>query len=154
MSIIDSFRGEFLFLSNFYEIPVVYEGYCYRSAEHAFQAMKATNEKDRQYVADAIDPKDAKYRGREIECRPDWNAIKIDEMGKIVYCKFSQNLTMADKLIATGDAVLIEGNWWRDDYWGMVRDPQGNWQGENYLGRILMAVRKILVNTRKLRDGS
>jgi len=113
--------------------------------------MKALNEKDRQYVADAADPRSAKRRGRKITCRPDWDNIRIDEMGKIVYLKFAQNKDLQDWLCATDDAVLIEGNWWKDDYWGMVKDSEGNWKGENYLGRLLMAVRKIFLNTRKLK---
>jgi ribA/ribD-fused uncharacterized protein len=149
--IIYSFRGDYFFLSNFYTVPVYYEGHQYKSSEHAFQARKATNEKDRQYVADSPKAADAKHRGREIACRPDWDDISLEEMGKIVYLKFAQNQYIQDKLCTTGDAILIEGNWWKDDYWGMVKDSQGNWKGENYLGRLLMAVRKIFLNTRKLK---
>lgn len=149
--VIDNFRGNYFFLSNFYMKPVYYKDHWYKSSEHAFQAAKATNEKDRQYVADANTAADSKHRGREITCRPDWDDIALEEMGKIVYLKFSQNQDIQDKLCATEDAILIEGNWWKDYYWGMVKDSEGNWKGENYLGRLLMAVRKIFLDTKKLK---
>lgn len=45
------------------------------------------------------------------------------------------------KLIKTGDAELIEGNWWGDKYWGMC-----NGEGMNKLGKILMQVRKECID--------
>ena len=41
-------------------------------------------------------------------------------------------------LKATGDAVLVEGNWWRDDFWGVYEG-----KGQNILGKILMIVRDL-----------
>lgn len=149
--IIDNFRGEYFFLSNFWRTAVIYEGHTYKTSEHAFAAQKATNEKDRQYVANAATPAEAKHKGGEILLRSDWDDVRIREMGIIVYCKFSQNKWLYDKLCETGDAILIEGNWWKDNFWGMVKDAQGNWVGENYLGRILMAVRKIFLDTKTMK---
>ena len=39
MDIIDSFKGEYSFLSNFYQYPVTYGGLTYPTAEAAFQAL-------------------------------------------------------------------------------------------------------------------
>lgn len=44
-NIIDSFKNEYYFLSNFYEIPVTYKGITYRNNEAAFQAMKVSVDK-------------------------------------------------------------------------------------------------------------
>ena len=139
---IDKFRGKNFYLSNFYIVPVYYKKNRYKSSEHAFQARKAIIEEDRKYVADATTPKYAKIRGREIICRKNWNKIKVSEMTRIVYCKFSQNKELKKKLCDTGRAKLIEGNWWNDDFWGMVKNEKGEWEGTNYLGKILMAVRR------------
>lgn len=149
--IIDSFRGEYFFLSNFYMKPVYYSGHWYKSSEHAFAAQKATNEKDRQYIADASTPAKAKRRGSSIVLRSDWHDVRVDEMGKIVYFKYAQNEDLKLKLIQTADAILIEGNWWHDKFWGMVKDAQGNWVGNNYLGRLTMTVRNIFLDTDKLK---
>ena len=134
--IIDNFRDR---------APVWYKEHQYKTSEHAFHAQKAENEKDRQYVADAATPAEAKQRGRQIVCRAGWDDIRVDEMGMIVYFKYTQNDDIRLKLVQTGDAILIEGNWWRDDFWGMVKDGQGNWVGENYLGRLTMSVRNVFM---------
>jgi predicted NAD-dependent protein-ADP-ribosyltransferase YbiA (DUF1768 family) len=60
-------------------------------------------------------------------------------MTMVVRAKFTQNRILADKLIATGDTELIEGNNWRDYFWGMC-----NGKGKNNLGKILMKVREEL----------
>lgn len=44
-NIIDSFKNEYYFLSNFYEIPVTYKGITYQNNEAAFQAMKVSVDK-------------------------------------------------------------------------------------------------------------
>lgn len=46
---------------------------------------------------------------------------------------------MAERLKATGDAELIEGNYWGDVFWGTCDGV-----GENWLGRLLMAQRDVL----------
>jgi len=43
LSIIDKFRGEYSFLSNFYICSVIREDPCFPSLEHAFQAAKTLN---------------------------------------------------------------------------------------------------------------
>ena len=40
MQVIDSFGGEYSFLSNFHKCKVEFEGMTYPSVEHAFQAAK------------------------------------------------------------------------------------------------------------------
>ncbi len=138
MNIIDSFREEYAFLSNFYPAKVTYSGYTYQTSEHAFAAAKATNKTDHDYVANAITPGIAKRRGREIVCRPDWKRVRVTIMSEIVYHKFNQNPELYAKLKATDKATLIEGNYWNDTYWGVCRGI-----GSNFLGKILMIVRDL-----------
>ena len=59
-------------------------------------------------------------------------------MYDIVKCKFSMNDGLKEKLLATGNVMLIEGNNWNDTYWGYDFDKK---QGLNKLGNILMQVR-------------
>ena len=44
MEKISSFRGEYRFLSNFYQYPFEYKGLVYPNAEAAFQAQKCSTE--------------------------------------------------------------------------------------------------------------
>ena len=135
---IDNFRGKYAFLSNFYDAPVEYQGLLYKNSEAAFQSAKTLDiEKRKQFCE--LDPSTAKKKGRNIILRYDWEKVKDAVMKEVVYNKFSNNLELREKLLATGDAELIEGNTWNDIYWGICRG-----RGKNKLGKILMEVRKII----------
>ncbi len=135
---IDSFRGQYRWLSNFYPYPVRYEGTLFPSVEHAYQAAKCLNKQDRSKFLE-IDAKAAKALGRKVECREDWDQVKIGVMRELLRKKFPLESDLAEKLINTGAAELIEGNWWGDSFWGVF---QGN--GENWLGKLLMERRGVL----------
>jgi len=139
---INSFRNEYFFLSNFYEVSVKYRGLTYRNSEAAFQAQKCRNPKDKIAFTN-LNPSEAKHRGRSIELVDGWEQVKVSIMMEIVQAKFEQNKDIAQKLIATGDAFLEEGNDWGDRIWGTV-----NGQGSNLLGFILMKVREHLKEVR------
>ena len=136
--VIDSFKGKYFFLSNFYESPVIYEGITYLNNEAAFQAQKTLTNKERLAFS-MLNPSQAKKLGRSVSLRPDWEDIKIDIMYNICKAKFTQNETLKTNLLKTGDATLIEGNTWGDKIWGQV-----NGVGENNLGKILMRIREEL----------
>lgn len=131
---INSFKGEYSFLSNFEKCTVEFEGLTYPSVEHTFQAAK-TLDIDKRISFTKGSPGCAKRMGRRLKLRPDWEEIKDSVMYACLKSKF-QNDDMRKKLIATGDAVLIEGNNHGDRYWGMV-----NGEGQNKLGRLLMQIR-------------
>lgn len=135
---IDSFRGPYNFLSNFYEAPVEYDGIRYQNSEAAFQAQKTLNLLMRKKFA-TMNPAEAKRMGKMVGLRDDWDDVKIQIMREIVHEKFYQNPDLAKKLVETGDAYLEEGNTWGDRIWGTV---YGN--GMNLLGQILMEVRTEL----------
>ena len=58
--------------------------------------------------------------------------------GELLYRKFAIP-SLREKLLATGDAYLEEGNNWGDTIWGTV-----NGRGQNHLGRLLMEVRDAI----------
>ncbi len=138
--IINSFRDEYFFLSNFYLANVTHDGISYGSNEAAFQACKVVDPKDRKEFA-FLNPSEAKRKGRHVRLRGDWEQVKEQIMYDIVLCKFTQNPDLKAKLLATGDAYLEEGNTWGDRTWGTV-----DGQGKNLLGKILMEVRQVLRN--------
>lgn len=134
---IDDFRGKYRFLSNFQASTVEYEGELYPTVENAYQAAKTLNLYAREEFT-RISAKEAKRAGKTLTLREDWEEVKFDIMLNLVRQKFCYK-PLADKLLATGDKELVEGNWWGDTYWGVCR---GN--GENNLGKILMKVRDEL----------
>lgn len=134
---IDSFKGEYEFLSNFYPATVSYEGTVYPSVEHAFQAAKTLDPQMRLKIR-LSNAAGAKKLGRQLDLRSDWETIKVDVMRELLKAKFSDPELRA-KLKATGKEPLVEGNWWGDTFWGVCRD-----RGENHLGVLLMEIRDSL----------
>lgn len=134
---IEKFDGFYRFLSNFWEVSVMFDEELYPSAEHAFQAAKSLDPAVREKIRAAKDPAEAKRLGRKVHpIRSDWEDIKLQVMYDIVKDKFERHHMLAHELIETGNDFLVEGNWWNDRYWGVCRGV-----GENHLGKILMRVR-------------
>ena len=135
-NIIDKFDGEYAFLSNFYESPIKGDdGIAYPTVEHYFQAMKTLNKGQRQEIAAQDTPGKAKRLGRAVDLRSDWEAVKESYMYLALVQKF-QDPELRQKLLATGNSTLIEGNTWKDTYWGVCDGV-----GLNRLGCTLMKVR-------------
>ena len=131
--------GKYFFLSNFYSAPVEYQGYRFENNEAAFQAAKCPERMSYFY---GLTPNRAKQLGRRVPLRPDWEDVKYDVMYDICTAKFTQNPDLLSRLLATGDAELIEGNTWGDRVWGVSEGI-----GENHLGKILMRIRSELGDT-------
>lgn len=137
MRVINSFRKEYFFLSNFYERPLVFDGITYPTSEHAFQAQKTLDLSVRAWVASLEKPSDAKFEGGRLKLRTDWEGVKDRVMFDVVFQKFKQNPDLLKRLLDTKGVHLEEGNTWGDDYWGTINGGQG----QNKLGVILMLVR-------------
>lgn len=135
---IDSFREEYYFLSNFYHVDVEYDGIVYKNTEAAFQAQKVLDDNEKLLFSDLY-PREAKKLGRRVKLRKDWNDVKDNYMYEICKAKFTQHEDLAEKLLETGDEELVEGNTWNDTYWGVC-----NGKGKNQLGKTLMRIREEL----------
>lgn len=131
------FAGQYRFLSNFWEVPILFEGRVYPSVENAYQAAKTLDPKGREFYEN-VSPRDAKRYGHSVMyTRKDWEQVKTSIMLELLQQKF-RDLVLRQKLVETWPAELIEGNWWHDHVWGVC---QG--RGENRLGELLMYVRDI-----------
>lgn len=133
------FNKEYRFLSNFYPATVEYDGLEYSSTEHAYQAAKTEDPAGRRRIRESQKPGEAKKLGKQVKMRTDWEQIKIGVMKDLVLQKFSKHKELKEKLLATGDAYLEETNTWNDTFWGVCKG-----KGHNWLGKILMEVRKEL----------
>lgn len=136
---ITAFNGQYRFLSNFYPSEVTLDGNTYRTVEHAYQASKTLNPKQREKIANAPTPGKAKYLGRSVQMRNDFNNLKIKIMSDLIAQKFRPGTQLAEKLKATGNTKLVEYNHWGDTFWGICHG-----QGENHLGKILTQTRTEL----------
>ena len=103
--------------------------------------MKTLDIETRKAIAAAPTPGAAKRMGRHVALRPDWEKIKVDVMRLGLILKFT-DAELAEKLIATGDEELVEGNWWHDNTWGnCVCQKCQDVPGRNMLGMLLMKLR-------------
>ena len=142
---INSFDNEYAFLSNFYPSPIIMcaangEYVTALTVEHYFQAMKTKDITQQLQILRATTPGQAKRLGRKCTLREDWEEIKDQVMLNALRQKFMDK-QFKEKLLATGNQILVEGNTWGDTYWGVCRG-----QGKNKLGKLLMQVREEIKN--------
>ena len=133
---ITHFTKENKWLSNFQLIDVEYEGDIYRSTEHAFQAAKTFNKEERLKIQNAEKCSEARKLGQIVTLRPDWESVKDDIMLNLLRQKY-KNKELKEKLLATGNMHLEEGNTWGDTYWGTCDGI-----GKNKMGLLTMQVRE------------
>jgi len=144
--VINSFSGEYSFLSNFYQInlnviDVQLGPILVRSVEHGFQADKTLIASQRRQILESPSAKLAKAGGRKATLRPDWKQVKIASMYNWLSKKFAIP-ELKEKLLATGVQTLVEGNTWGDTFWGVC-----DGKGQNNLGKLLMELREQLRGT-------
>lgn len=139
-NVIDRFNGNNKFLSNFQASTIFYEGKKYASVEHAYQAMKSVDPIEQEEIRNAVSAGQAKKLGKRVKIQDHWNDIKAGIMLELLRLKF-QNPFLRHQLLLTGDAIIIEGNTWHDQFFGICKcDKCGN-TGQNVLGKLLMQVR-------------
>lgn len=158
---VTEFQGKYRPLSNFWLLkqPIyltianngIKDNIEYTSVEHAFQAAKSLDMNDRLAIGTRIPmARDAKIYGGTVQLRPGWDRIKFAIMLDLVRQKFTNSLPLRSLLLGT-DGMLIEGNYWHDNEWGVCtcntcRDKyrRAGINQENLLGKILMQVREEL----------
>jgi ribA/ribD-fused uncharacterized protein len=156
LSVIDNFgKGtDHWFLSNFYQGDQTLKGrlYGYPTTEHFYQAMKTLDPTRRVMIMAVDTPGSAKRMGNSPlhKLRPGWDAgIKNQVMSMALALKFAPGTPLAQLLMDTQNARLIEGNWWHDTYWGVCNGECNKGphepKGQNMLGIMLMSVRNLLL---------
>lgn len=143
-------------LGNMSPFPVVYEGEAYRTAEALFQAMRFDrNNPIREEIRAAKSPFQAKLLARahedEMIVAPR-SSRDLDQMRLVLRLKVEQNsTTLRDELAAlmgSGERAIIEDCTRRPHgsglFWGaaLIDTAAGVWQGENWLGRLWMEMRR------------
>lgn len=129
------FRGQWLFLSNFFPVEIESGGVTYPSLEHAFQAAKMVSKGDRERVRLAPTPGQARRLARSLRQRRDWDEVQEEVMLELLRRKFMHAELMRE-LLRTDDRPLVEMNDWGDTFWGVCDGV-----GLNRLGRLLEQVR-------------
>lgn len=132
-------------LSNLYRREVEFEGRMYPTAEHAYQAGKASKPAVRDWILSAPSPALAAMAAHGLytwDIVPNWAQIKFDRMRAVLRAKFDQHADLRELLLSTGQSRLVEAgtvNNAVNRLWGEV-----DGKGENMLGVMLMEVRADL----------
>jgi len=137
------YEHDFYPLSNFSAFSILWCGYRFPTSEHVYHwekfdvandSARAVCETIRQ-APSAHEAFKLAERHRDLR-RPDWDAVKVEMMRRILRAKTAQHEYVRRKLLATGERELVEDSW-RDDFWGW--GPDG--KGRNELGKLWMEIR-------------
>jgi len=132
------------------------DGVRYSSAEQWMMACKATLFGDQEMlnaILNTQDPAQVKKLGRKVKNfdAAQWDEHKYAFVKEGNFYKFSQNASLKQFLLSTGNAVIVEASPY-DAVWGIGLDAQApgiedpaTWNGENLLGFALMEVRDELL---------
>lgn len=146
-----------------FKLVMILDGirYEFYSSEAAYQAQKFENNDYRKLISQQKNAGDAaalgrmdqmkqyeaasgnlaekikEFRDKGLKIRQDWNDIKDGIMLNVLREKFKQNPHLKEKLLKTGNTILVEHTK-NDNYWG----DGGDGTGENMLGKLLMKVRE------------
>ena len=137
-------------LGNMYTAPIKYDGKVWKTSEALFQALRYDDPEIKEIIRNEKSPMSAKLKAKSksivgkmvIEPRSDKD---LENMRMVVKLKFDQYPTLKSKLMLTGDHILVENIGKRSSasafFWGMKKE-NGEWKGENMLGKILMELRE------------
>jgi ribA/ribD-fused uncharacterized protein len=143
------------YMSNWYDSPFDIKGQTFRTVEHYMMWSKAILFGDDQIarmVLETRSPADVKKLGRQVKNfdQEKWanNCVRIVLEGNLA--KFQKYPDLAKRLLETGASFIAEAADY-DTVWGIglsADDPKvkdmKNWNGNNYLGKILHDVRRRL----------
>lgn len=142
--------------TNFYPAPIIIDGITWSCTEAFYQAQKfnwankGAQAKYQELVqkartlapGDAFqstkvrDPKTSKFIDHPL-VDPSWQKRSLDVMRRALEAKFTQNRSLRDLLLRTGDLNLIEAAGKNDNFFGNGADGLG----QNWLGKLLMELR-------------
>jgi ribA/ribD-fused uncharacterized protein len=131
--------------SNLYRRTVTFEGREFPTAEHAYQAGKASKASVREWILSAPSPSLVAMAAHGLytwDIVPNWSRIKFERMRAVLRAKFTQHEDLRALLLATQDKRLVEAgrtNNAVNRLWGEV-----NGKGMNMLGVLLMEIRAEL----------
>lgn len=134
--------GEYGWMSNLFKLGLIFEGKTFSCREAAYQYGKPIDSATADWIVAAPKPHLMAIAAHGLfvfDVKTDWNDLKVPRMRAALLAFFRQHNDMRNRLLATGDAALIEESK-SDAFWGLGK--KGN--GKNMLGVLLMEVRSLL----------
>ncbi len=117
-----------------------FENRLFDSREEAYQFGKFLNEVEREGCTRLPYPRNVAQFAHSLfrfQVVPNWSKIKVNRMYRVLTTFFNYHDDMKEKLLETGDNILIENS--VDSFWGNGKGKKKG--GKNMLGKLLMIVR-------------
>ncbi len=132
------------FLSNFFPCELKIHGVTFKSTEHYYQSQKFAVPETSAIAEQIMNAATAAEafaiaRANDSKVRSDWSVHKKRTMFRALMYKFKLHQDLREKLLQTGDAMLVEDSK-IDSFWGS--GPDG--KGQNLLGQMLSNIRLAL----------
>ena len=152
---------EYGWLGNMSPHPVEHDGIWWKTAEALFQALRfpmdAVNDEGeniREIIRAQKSPMAAKMKAKSSKSQMIIEPMGVEDlknMKMVLRLKFKWNCNPLERdLLATGDRVIVEDCSKRPRgsglFWGAKRLADGNWEGTNKLGQLLMELRTEIRN--------
>lgn len=144
-------RDQFGWLGNMSPHPIQTPGHLWHTAEALFQACRFMPDSEiRRLLKAEKNPMKAKMLAkaskepRQVEPLSDEDT---DNMLHVITLKHRQHASVRAVLASTGTKCIIEDvsnrrNRGSAMFWGMAKNEDGSWEGQNWLGRLWMYVRE------------
>lgn len=142
---INEFKKEYSWLSNFEAVKIMFDGIEYSSVEHAYMSAKCEDPEWKKFCSDVNNTAgEVKKQSRHASVKlvENWDTKKFEVMRTCLEQKYNQE-PFKSRLINTGNQNLVEGNYHQDTIWGVDLKYTPN-IGENHLGRMIMDIRQKL----------
>jgi ribA/ribD-fused uncharacterized protein len=138
-------------LGNMAAYPVVHNGKQYRTTEALFQALRFDDEEVIEAIRAERSPMVAKFVAKRHRAKMVVEPLgtqDLDNMRLCLWLKLEQHPDLLEMLLATGDEMIVEDcsklQKGAGLFWGAA-SVDGEWRGENWLGKLWMEIRESLV---------
>ena len=158
------FKGEYAFLSNGYRCDIILtkkellkysddnlhnyikkylpNGFCFKSAGHAFYSLKAKDIMDFIMMLNCKSGYEAYELSKTIKGRNKWAVYKDGIIELVTVNKFKQNKDLQDKIIKIDEPIHFDTNYPNYEYGRTIND---NYKGQDKLGKILTNIKKEII---------
>ena len=140
-------------LGNMSPFPLEFGGKQWRTSEALFQALRFKDQAIQELIREEKSPMGAKFimkaHKEHLTIEPH-SKKDVMNMKMCLKLKLQQHPSLVEELINTGDKIIIEDVTARGDrggnlFWGAML-VDGEWVGENTLGKLWMDLRKEYQN--------
>ena len=139
------FQGKYDVLSNFYPCPLIFYGRLFKSAEHAYQFLKAKcygKDQLAENISQQSSAVFAKLLAKRVPTDEGWDHLKVDVMRDILLAKKQCVPEYRQKLLEVADTIIVEAvpgeTFWSS---GLSKEQviwADEWPGKNIMGQLHM----------------